>query len=154
MSRKLVFIAILLAAPAARADVALGLFIGEPTAFDVKLGIGNRSALDLALGISSLPRDYGDYFHLTYLLTPVVGHGNSVLVPLRIGIGVAMFDDGQGFGDGISVGARVPLELGLRFRRTPLEIYGEVTLLLVFVTPAPEHVYPDFDGGIGLRVYL
>jgi hypothetical protein len=148
-----VAIAIVLAAPAARADVGLGLFIGEPTAIDLKLGFDRRSALDIALGISSLDRDHGDYAHITYLATLAVSHGRSVSVPIRLGIGVALLDDGT-FGNGLSVGARVPLELALRFHSAPIEIYGELTFLLVFVDPAPSHVYPDFDGGIGIRVYL
>src|SRR3954462_3301311 len=80
----------------ARADVGIGAFVGEPTGLDVKLGLAQRSSLDIVLGWYSSwyhdNRDFtrGAYGHVTYLLTPVVGQGRSVVVPLRIGIGGAI----------------------------------------------------------------
>src|ERR1051325_3028601 len=76
----------------ARADVGLGLFLGRPTGFDAKLGLSHNSGLDILLGWDYLD-NHSDYAHLTYLLTPVVARGSSVLVPLRFGFGLAMFDD-------------------------------------------------------------
>src|SRR5215471_1766257 len=98
----------------ARADFGIGLFLGEPTGLDMKIDIQRRSALDLVLGFSTFRDGRADYGHLTYLVTPFVGRGRSVSVPLRLGIGVAIFDAG-GFGNNVDVGVRAPLEVGLMF---------------------------------------
>src|SRR5262249_39849941 len=129
--RKLVLIACLLVSSTARADFALGGFLGDPTGLDLKFGIANRSSLDLLVGWYGYHRgfDYDGYAHLTYLVTPIVGQGSSVLVPLRLGVGVAVF----GVTNNVDVGVRFPLEVGLRFRSAPLEIYGEIALMLAFV---------------------
>ena len=155
----LISLAILLSAPAAaRADVALGAFIGDPTGLDLKLGLGRRSALDLLLGWSDFRYLGGaGYGHITYLVTPVVGHGDSVLVPLRVGIGAAIWDGYRDqFGNSrLDIGVRFPLEVGLRFRSVPLEIYGEIALVLF----AYREYNGDYgvvwgQGGIGLRFYF
>lgn len=136
----------------ARADFGLGLFLGEPTGIDFKIGLGGRSGLDLLIGFASL-RNLDDgrvgYGHVTYLVTPVVAQGNAVTVPIRLGIGAAVFGPS---GDP-SVAIRAPLEVGLRLRRTPLEFYGEIALAIVFVDPADD-VYSDLQGGIGFRLYF
>lgn len=153
--RKLAFLVVLLAvlpAPPASADVGLGLFLGEPTGLDLKLGLGNRSGLDILAGWHEIYRDGygGDYAHVTYLVTPAVGHGRSVIVPFRIGIGVALIDSGVRFGDDLHVGVRAPLEIGFKFRHVPLELYGELSVLLVLQNSP----FLDVDGGIGFRIYF
>lgn len=144
---------VIAAAPApARAEIGLGAFIGEPLGIDLKIDLAQRSALDIVGGVTSIRdrgRDYS-YGHLTYLVTPYVGRGRSVLVPLRVGIGGAMY----GFVEGdVFLAARVPFEIGLRLRRTPLEFYGEIALKLTFVQEYDVD-YLDLDGGVGLRIYF
>ena len=158
--KKLVLVATLLFAfaPApARAEVGFGIFVGEPTGIDFKLDIGRRSAIDILLGVYSHYDRFNDdsgYGHITYLVQPMVAHGDSVLVPLRVGIGVAIFDDYGRFNDDLNVAARVPFEVGLRFRRTPVEIYFEIALKMTFIDEDDDHRFIDLDGGIGLRFYL
>lgn len=149
--------AIAVAPSPARADVALGAFVGEPTGLDVKLGIGDRSSLDLLFGwYSHWPHDVdgGTYGHVTYLVTPVVGHGDSVMVPLRLGIGAAIYDTSGHFNDDLHLAARLPVEIGLKFRRTPLEIYLELALKITVYQETRDHETVDLDGGVGLRFYL
>lgn len=153
--RKLAFVVVFLAAASARnarADVGLGLFFGEPTGLDLKIGLGPRSGLDILAGYHEYYRRYygGDYGHITYLLTPAVGHGDSIIVPFRVGLGLALLDDGSEFGHNLHVGVRTPLEVGIRFRSVPLEIYGELSALLVFQNSP----FLDVDGGVGLRIYF
>lgn len=98
--------------------------------------IAPRSALDLVFGWYShwSDRDYindGAYAHVTYLVQPLVARGKSVLVPVRLGIGVAVFDDAGRFNEDLHVAARFPLQIGIMFRRTPLEIYGEIALKMI-----------------------
>jgi hypothetical protein len=133
----------------ARADVGLGLFVGEPTGLDLLLDLQHRSALDLVIGVSTFRDGRADYGHLTYLVTPVIGHGRSVSVPLRLGIGVAVFDAGA-FGDNLNVAVRAPLEVALKFHTAPIELYGEIALFIPFV----HGVDADLQGGIGFRLYF
>lgn len=156
--RKLALVVVLLSVPAsrpARADVALGGFFGDPTGVDLLVGVGRRAHLDVLVGYSDF-RYFGGagYGHLTYLLTPLLGRGESVLIPLRLGIGVGFWDGYQDrFGNNhFDVGVRFPLEVGLRFRSVPLEIYGELALVLFAY-------HDDFNtvwgqGGVGLRFFF
>ncbi len=150
--RKLVLIAVLCVSTSARADFALGGFFGDPTGLDLKFGLARRSSLDVLLGwygyYDNRFNTGAGYGHLTYLVTPIVGEGSSVLVPLRLGIGGALFGDSNN----LDFGVRFPLELGLRFRTAPLEIYGEIALLIAFVHP--NYSFWDSQGGIGIRFYF
>jgi len=150
MRRIVIIIAMLLATHSARADVAIGGFFGDPSGLDLKFGLAPRSGLDVLLGWYDFRGlGNGGYAHMTYLVTPIVGHGESVIVPLRIGIGGAVFGDN---GDNIDVGVRFPLEVGLRFRSAPVEIYGEIAALFAFIHPRYE-VF-NVQGGVGLRFYF
>jgi hypothetical protein len=146
--RTLAIVAIVLGlSGSARGDTAIGVFVGEPTGLDIKLGLQNRGALDFVIGATSLRDGRVSYGHITYLYTLAVARGQSVNVPLRLGIGgwvAGITEDGEAFG------ARVPFEIALKFRRTPLEIYGEISFVLQLV----HDVNDDIDGGIGLRVYF
>jgi len=130
----------------AHADVALGLFLGRPSGIDLKFDLQPRSSLDMLFGWSTFERGRAGYGHLTYLYTLAAGRGRSVVIPLRIGIGAAIF----GNSDDIDLGARVPLEVGFRFRSTPLELYLEGALLLVATHDGDVHG----QFGVGLRFYF
>lgn len=130
----------------ARADVALGLFVGRPSGLDLKLDLQPRSSLDVLVGWSTFEGGRSGYGHLTYLFTLAAGRGRSVIIPLRLGLGVAVY----GTSDHVDVGARVPFEIAFRFRSTPLEIYLEPALLLTATHGG------DLAGqfGLGLRFYF
>ena len=143
------FLSLALATTSARADgFGLGFFFGDPTGLDLKIDLQRRSALDIVIGLADFRERGAKYAHLTYLVTPVVARGRSVNVPLRVGIGGAVY----GVADYIDVGARVPFEVGLAFSTTPLEIYGEVAIKGVFVEE--DFITFDVDGGLGLRFYF
>lgn len=130
----------------ARADVALGLIVGRPSGLDLKLDLQPRSALDIVIGWTSFEGGRASYGHLTYLFTLAAGRGRSVVIPLRLGIGAAFWN----FQNDVDAGARVPFEIGFRFRSTPLELYLEPALLLRVTHGG------DVDGqfGLGLRFYF
>jgi len=133
----------------ARADFGLGLFLGEPTGLDFKLGLGNRSSLDIVLGYTSFRDGRTGYGHLTYLVTPLVAQGSSVTVPLRLGIGASVYGPS---GD-VGLAIRAPFEIGLRLRSAPLEFYGEIALALEVVGQRSEfNLY--VQGGVGFRLFF
>jgi hypothetical protein len=138
----------------ARADVGLGIFVGEPFGLDIKIDLQPRSALDLLIGATTVRDGRANYGHGTYLITPVVGRGRSVLVPLRLGVGLAFYDGPGDFADEVNLAARVPLQVALMFRSSPLELYGEIALKVTFLDEGFENDALDLDGGIGLRVLL
>lgn len=127
----------------ARADVGLGLFLGEPTGLDVKVGLGPRTALDILFGYNTFDDGRVGYGHVTYLVNVYTGQGDSVNVPIRIGIGGAVL----GPGDDLNGAIRAPFELGLRLRSVPLEFYGELAAVLRF---RQEDL--DIQGGLGFRI--
>ncbi|MEO8703963.1 MAG: hypothetical protein ABI867_28190 [Kofleriaceae bacterium] len=145
----LTFLVLVATQGAARADFGIGLFVGEPTGLDLKIDLQPRSAIDIVLGVVSINDGGRDvsYGHLTYLYTLTVARGRTVRIPLRLGIGASLFGVTE---DNTQLAARVPFELGLRFRRSPLEIYGEIAFVLRLI----DDVDTNIDGGIGLRLYF
>jgi hypothetical protein len=150
-----VVVAVLAAARPARAEVGIGIFVGQPTGLDLKLDLQRKTALDIVGGWKGFDDDdHAGYVHVTFLVNLANVRGSSVVVPFRLGIGGAVWDRGGDFGDDINLAARAPFEVGIRFRRTPLEIYGEVALVLVLLDENDNEDNVDADGGIGLRVYF
>lgn len=143
-------IALAARATPARADFGLGLFLGDPTGLDLKIGLSNRSAIDVVLGVDTYRDGHSNYGHLTYLVTPIVAHGDSVLVPIRFGIGAALY----GTRNDLDFAVRAPVELALRLRRTPLEFYGELALALTLFDPNDQNLQLDVQGGLGFRVFF
>jgi hypothetical protein len=74
---------------------------------------------------------------------------DAVTVPLRLGIGAAVF----GNRNDLDFAVRAPFELGLRLRRTPLEFYGEIALALAVIDPQND-LELELQGGIGFRLYF
>ena len=150
--RKAILVLVLLAssAKAARADAALGLFVGEPLGLDLKIGVGHRSALDILVGASEYRDRAVSYGHLTYLVTVAVGHGDSMLIPVRLGIGGAVLGN---FDNDVDLAVRVPFQVGMRFR-SQIELYGEIAIKLTFLDENANRAFADLDGGIGLRFYF
>jgi len=134
----------------ARADFGIGLFLGDPSGLDLKIGLTNRTGLDIVLGFNSFRDGRADYGHLTYLVTPLVAHGDSVLVPIRLGIGAALYG---GSGD-LDFAVRVPLEIALRLRSAPLEFYGELAVAFTLFDPNEDVLQADLQGGLGFRVFF
>jgi hypothetical protein len=134
----------------ARADFGIGLFLGDPSGLDLKIGLTNRTGLDIVLGFDSFRDGRADYGHLTYLVTPLVAHGDSVLVPIRLGIGAALYG---GSGD-FDFAVRAPFELALRLRDAPLEFYGELALEFTLFGPNQDALQAHLQGGLGFRVFF
>jgi hypothetical protein len=136
----------------ARADLGIGIFVGEPLGLDLKIDLDTRSALDIVIGATTIEDGRESYGHLTYLFTLGVARGRSVVLPFRLGFGGAVYGVTE---ERFGLAARVPFQLGIRFRRSPLEIYGEIALRLQLFREGPgRNVDLDVDGGVGLRFYF
>ncbi|HVK74771.1 MAG TPA: hypothetical protein VM734_15690 [Kofleriaceae bacterium] len=145
------------AAKPANAEVGVGIFLGQPTGFDLKLDLSRRTALDFVVGWADYDEDRGrdGYVHATFLANLGNARGRSVVVPFRVGIGGAFYDDGgRDFGDDINIAVRAPFEIGIRFKSAPVEIYGEVAIKLTLIDEGYDDDDVDADGGLGLRIYF
>jgi hypothetical protein len=149
--------AVVAAPSAAHAGVGIGLFVGEPTGFTIKADLQRRTSFEVLLGVENIGNGHGrgPYGHFTFLVAPFVARGESVVIPFRLGIGAAVYDDDGGdFGNDVAVAVRAPFELAFQFRRSPLELYLEIALKLEFVDPNDNDDLLDLDGGIGFRIYF
>lgn len=134
----------------ASADFGIGIFLGDPSGLDLKIGLTNRTGLDLVLGFNTFRNGRADYGHLTYLVTPLVAHGDAVLVPIRLGIGAALY----GGSNDLDFAVRAPLEIALRLRNAPLEFYGEIAVAFTLFDPNEDALQADLQGGLGFRVFF
>ena len=143
-------------ATASAGGLGIGLFIGQPTGLTIKVDLQRRTALDIVLGVTDFDDDRGrsNYGHVTYQVTPFAATGESVVVPFRIGIGVAAYDGAGDFGDEVNVAVRAPIGIALQLRRTPVEFYGEVAFKLVLLDENDNEDLVNLDGGIGFRIYF
>lgn len=152
-STVLVVLGVVAAPRASHAGVGIGMFLGEPLGITIKADLKKRTSIELLFGVDDYDEDRGrdGYVHVTFLAAPFVARGDSVMVPLRIGMGVAVYDDGPGdWGDEVDVAARVPLQLAFQFKNTPLELYLELALRLELIND----LHPEPDGGLGVRFYF
>lgn len=155
VSAALIFAALVAAPATARADgFGVGMFVGQPTGITFKIDLQRRTALDLVLGVTTFEENRDAYGHLTYQVTPYAVKGESVVVPFRLGIGVAVYGREGDFGDEVNVAVRAPLGIALQLRKTPVEFYGEVALKLVVFDDNDNEEFVDVDGGIGFRIYF
>jgi len=146
--------ATVIAAPAAaHAGIGVGLFVGEPLGLTIKADLKRRTAIEVLLGVDDYDNDRGrdGYAHLTFLASPFVAKGESVLIPFRLGIGAAVYDDGGD--DDVEVGVRAPFQLAFQFRSTPIELYLEISLLLELIDE-DDNDDLHFGGGLGFRMYF
>jgi hypothetical protein len=138
----------------AKAEIGLGLFVGEPLGLTLKVDLQRRSAIEVLIGQTSYRDGRSGYGHVTFLLTPFAARGRSVIVPFRIGIGGAIYDEGGDFGNDVNLAARFPFQVAFRFRSAPVELYFEIALLLEFLDANDNNDILDVDGGIGFRFYF
>ncbi len=135
-----------------RKDLGFGIILGEPTGVTVKYwtNYDNAFVFDLGSSYFGSPRLNADYlWHFNVF--------NSDIANLYAGPGLSLgFGEGYGFWDknfrvnsGTEVGVRGVFGVNILPRRTPLEIFGEIGVLVGLA--------PDFgsgiDGAIGLRFY-
>ena len=145
---RLVVLLVLLWSTNARAEggpFGLGLIVGQPTGVTGAFQLSDRTAIDAAVGFGWV-RDRDFYVHVEFLyFLPTLVSGSSVDLSAYLGIGGFFFaHNDPGFG------ARAPFGLSLDFKSVPLQIFGELSLLLA-LTPGTDL---DVRGAIGFRYYF
>lgn len=133
-------------------NIGLGLVGEDPSGLTLKLGLGEKQALDFRLGLG-FRFDNAFLFQGNYLidLFDVASNGNFKL-PFYIGVGGTLFvfnNNGNGNG-GIGVTARVPIGLDMELNAVPVDIFFEVAPQLRLI---PE-IDVDIDGAIGVRYFF
>ncbi len=129
-------------------DVGLGIIAGEPTGLSLKTWVGDREAVDAAVGWSLGDEGwfYGhcDYLHHRYDLDPEEFAGS---VPYYFGVGcrILLRDGGDS-----KLGFRIPVGLDYIFRDSRFDVFMEVAPILNLV---PETEF-DWSGGVGARFWF
>lgn len=144
-------VAMSLSSTARAESIGIGVFVGEPLGLDLKIDLSRRTALDFVFGATTIRDNRVSYGHITYLLTPFVARGRSVVVPFRLGVGAAVYG---ALDDDTNLAARFPFEVGFRFRTAPIEIYLEIAIKLTLLDENDNNEFFDLDGGVGLRIYF
>ncbi len=160
----LILIIILMSAPALKSfapmgrSFGLGIMLGEPSGLTAKIWTQKNNAWTISVGNSYMGnlRVGVDYlFHFNSF--------NSNIVNLYAGPGVAVgFGESGGWlysknnqrwykeGSDIGVGVRGVLGINIVPRNSPIEIFGEIGLMV----GALPNTYANFEGSIGFRYYF
>jgi len=151
-----VFLGLAAAPKAANAEVGLGLFLGEPLGFTVKVDLSHNTALEMLIGSDDWDNDRGRdfYGHVTFLFQLAHVDAEGVIIPFRLGLGGSVSDDnGRDTNDDFDadINVRAPFQIAFRFTSVPIELYIELSLSMELIDDTGDL---DLDGGIGFRVYF
>lgn len=144
-------------AEAQSGTVGLGIMIGDPTGLTLKFPLSANTAIDVGIGadtVNNFDNDDDAQVHVDWLFSPaILGRGNGFTVPIYFGIGgVVEFDDNGRNNDDLDIGVRVPVGIAFEFQRTPLELFLELGMEVLFI----DNEGDEFDAGgvLGVRFYF
>lgn len=124
------------------AQTSVGVILGEPSGLTAKQWLGEQAAAEVVVAWSFVSQ-MAFYVHLDYKQHFYQEDIDPGLILVYAGIGPRVYIRG----DGVTIGARIPVGIEYRFEGAPLEVFLEVAPgLNVF----PE-TKPSFGGGIGVR---
>ena len=150
-------------------NFGLGVVLGDPTGLSAKLWVGRTNALDFGLGFwgygvtdrcfadsngNQVCDHYGYHngsINVDYLWQSNIIRSTAQL-DWHVGVGGRMVFWGGGCpNDCVDLIARAPIGLDLMFQNPNfLEVFFEVAFGLYLIPP----VYPDLEGGLGVRFYF
>jgi hypothetical protein len=135
--------------PGRAGPFGLGLILGEPTGFSLKVAFSRDSAVQAHIGYGVgrrgkllLAVDY--LFHFTTAIGPV---GRAGRLSPYVGIGGHL---GVRENDDAILGLRIPIGLSFMISAAPLEVFAEVAPGMGVLPSTTVLV----DGGLGLRFYF
>jgi hypothetical protein len=152
----LVALFIALVGAPARADggpFGLGLILGSPTGISGKLYFGKRNALDFAIG-AALVNERGLHVHSDYLWHPIMlTEDEAFFLPLYIGIGGRLLLHERHSDEDLHLGVRVPVGIVFDFKRVPIDVFGEIALIVDIIRASGEDIV-DLNAAVGVRYYF
>ena len=179
MLRHLIVLSIVLASAAAGAEsfqsrsrFGLGLEVGAPTGLNGKYFTGGSFAVQGGIGILESWGDDGLHLHAEAVWHPAVLHrGRTVDIPLHVGVGGRFLQHDWGRYDycyddrgrsyrcnDTHVGIRAPIGISFLFKRTPMDLFLELALVIDVIHVNNDYMY-DHDhaalhGALGGRFYF
>lgn len=146
--KKFIIIAVLagfsLSMTAQDSGFGVGVVFGEPLGLSLKTWLSSKTAVDGAVAWSTR-------YDFLYLHADMLVHNYNLIdvsdgeLPLYFGLGAKL-----GFGDGVLLGARIPVGLDYQFGSAPLDVFVEI---VPGVNIVPEIDF-DLNGGIGIRFWF
>lgn len=154
-------------------ELGVGLELGAPSGVSAKYFLGGTVAIQGGVGVIESWGDDGLHLHAEVVWHPAVLHrGPGVTVPLHLGIGGRFLEhdyngrdcfDGRGFyycDDDTHLGVRAPIGLSFLFRKTPMDVFIELALVVDFVHVDDgdrydhDHDHAGINGVVGARYYF
>lgn len=151
----------------------LGLELGAPSGLTAKYFLGGNVAVQGGAGVIESWGEDGLHMHAEVVWHPALLHkGPAVSVPLHVGVGGRFLQhqyDGRDCFDGrvyyycdedTHLGVRAPVGVSFLFRKTPLDVFVELALVVDFVfLDDNDRYYHDHDhaginGVMGARYYF
>jgi hypothetical protein len=153
----LIFLSLSLISFQSHADLGVGLILGQPTGLSAIYKPSKSLGYDLALAWSFSDHHESAYLHANRLWIQNGGlRLDSLVMDYYYGAGLRVITyDTHYRAHGIDdpdylIGVRAPLGFSYQFKKPPIEIFGELALILNLI----ESTSVDLDGGIGIRIHF
>lgn len=133
--------------------VGVGLMLGVPAGLSAKFFLVDQLAIDLGIGGQLGYRDRDGFaIHADVLWHPFVAvEGRSFLAPLVLGVGARFLDYDQTS----RIGVRVPVGLSFDFTDLPIDVFGELALVVDVAVDNGDDTSPiDANFVVGARYFL
>lgn len=139
------------------ADLGVGLILGQPTGLSAIYKPSKSLGYDLALAWSFSDHHESAYLHANRLWIQNGGlRLDSLAMDFYYGAGVRLITYDTGYrGHGVDdpdylLGVRAPIGISYQFKKPPIELFGELALILNLI----DSTSVDIDGGIGIRIHF
>ena len=153
MLQKLLIVLMFFSLPAwsKTGQFGLGFMVGAPTGISAAYKLSNKTMIDGAVGWS-LGDDVNFHIHADYLwLKPGAFEIDEIPMNVYYGIGGRIKDrDTDDKDDDFRMGARVPIGIHYQFDDPPIEVFGEIALIMDVI----ESTAIDFNLGLGARFWF
>ena len=140
-----------------------GLIVGEPLGVSGKLYLGDRIAIDAAIGTAFVGggiQVHSDVLWHPLLITGSDDEDGSFVMPLFVGAGLRVLrhDRGRGADSDFHTGLRLVAGIVFDFKRNPLDVFVEVAGVIDYRSGGGDDEHSgagvDLNAGAGVRYYF